>query len=218
MKRQLLIGTVAALAAATMLGSGMSTQPAPAQARTPQEQSVNFYNDGIRAREKAWKMEKELTTEQDAGKQARLQEKIQKSYENAVRLQRKATDNNPNMFQAFGELGYALRKSGHFSDALVAYDHALELQPNFAEAIEYRGEAYLGLNRVDDVKVAYLTLFNGGDKPGAAKLSSAMVKWVDAHRTSAGDVPQQQIDDFAKWVSQRSEITTQSASVSGATW
>lgn len=217
-KRTLIAAVTALMLAGGLFGSGMGTQPAPAQMRTPQEQAIGFYNDGIRAREKAWKLEKDLAAEADLGKQAKLQEKIQKSYENAARLQRKASDMNPNMFQAYGELGYALRKSGHYDDALKAYDRALEIQPNFAEAIEYRGEAYLGLNRLEDAKVSYLTLFNGGDKSGSASLSAAMLKWVDAHRASAGEVPQQQIDEFATWISQRSEITAHAASAGGASW
>ena len=34
------------------------------------------------------------------------------------------------------------------------YDEALRLSPAYNEAIEYRGEAYLGLNRIEDAKAA----------------------------------------------------------------
>ena len=53
-------------------------------------------------------------------------------------------------------MGFAYRKTGDYAKALEMYDKALALQPGFPDAIEYRGEAYLALNRIDDAKQAYL--------------------------------------------------------------
>jgi tetratricopeptide (TPR) repeat protein len=39
------------------------------------------------------------------------------------------------------------------------YSKALELNPAYPEAIEYRGEAYLGLNKINEAKEAYMALF-----------------------------------------------------------
>ena len=120
------------------------------------------------------------------------------------------------MFQAHTEPGYALRKTGNYDDALKAYDKALELMPNYGEAIEYRAEAYLGLNRVDDAKSSYLMLYNGGAKELAKQLGDAMQKWVTDRKTSPGRVSATSIDDFAKWIGQRSEIAGTSGS--GSSW
>ena len=70
-----------------------------------------------------------------------------------------AVQANPQHHEAANELGYALRRMGQYSQAIQWYDHALELQPKFLEAIEYRGEAYLAVGKIDAAKQAYMELF-----------------------------------------------------------
>ena len=70
------------------------------------------------------------------------------------------------MPQAYNGMGYSYRKLGDYTKALENYDRALQLAPKFPDAIEYRGEAYLALNRLDDAKQAYLTLFAHGSQAG----------------------------------------------------
>jgi tetratricopeptide (TPR) repeat protein len=190
---------------------GASMQPP-----NPANEAVNSYNDGLRYRDRAWGYEKQLKTTTDAAQKAKLEEQIRKTYLAEVKCQRAAVKNNPQLFQAYSELGYALRKTGDYTAALEAYDKALSIQPNYAEAIEYRGEAYLGLDRVSDAREAYLILFNGGDKKGAGQLAEAMTKWLDAHRANAGAVPAQTIDELNTWVAQRKEISH--ATAAGGSW
>ena len=40
-------------------------------------------------------------------------------------------------------LGYSLRQAGRYEEAIGAYNRSLSLKPDFAEALEYRGEAFL---------------------------------------------------------------------------
>ena len=68
---------------------------------------------------------------------------------------------------------------------MAAYNQALEIQPDYAEAIEYRAEAFLGLNRLDEVKEAYMQLFRE-DRERADELMSAMQQWVDQRQTRRG--------------------------------
>ncbi len=58
----------------------------------------------------------------------------------------------PGYPEAWNELGFALRKTGQYPEALKAYDKALRLRPNFPEAMEYLGEAYVKLGRLDDAR------------------------------------------------------------------
>jgi hypothetical protein len=58
------------------------------------------------------------------------------------------------------------------------------------------------LNRIADAKSAYLTLFASNRKL-AASLLSAMQQWVGAHADA----------EFASWVSERSAIASQTASL-----
>jgi tetratricopeptide (TPR) repeat protein len=209
---------LAGLVSSPVFASGLGSVPTPSTAHglTAQERAILSFNDGIKARENAWKLEKELTTESDAGRRTKLESKIRKNYESAVRSQLDATRLDPSLFQAFGELGYAYRKNGNYAAALEAYDHALAMKPNFGQAIEYRAEAYLGLGRTADARAAYMTLFNGGDKSDADQLGMAMRNWLDAHRTASGDGSQESIDEFAKWLAERTEISSQTGSSSGS--
>lgn len=212
MRSRFFMLVVLLMAASSLFGS----HGAPLPQVDPKNEAVNSYNDGLRYRDRAWGYEKELATTTDPAKRAKLEEQIRKTYAAAVRSQRAAIKNNSQLFQAYSELGYALRKSGDYPAALEAYDKALSLMPNYAEAIEYRAEAFLGLDRVADAREAYLLLFNGGDRNNAGLLATAMTKWLEQHRANAGNVPAQTIDEFGTWLTQRKEISHETAA--GGTW
>jgi tetratricopeptide (TPR) repeat protein len=186
-----------------------ASRSAPIQQRDPKNDAVAAYNDGLRYRDRAWKAEKELPDAKDDATRTKLEQIIRKSYEADVRSQRDAIRNDPNLTQAHAELGYALRKTGDYAAALASYDKALTLMPNYAQAIEYRGEAYLALNRVAEAKEAYLTLYNGGDPENARLLSDAMQKWVTARKSDPAGLAPESIEETAKWIAQRLEITKQ---------
>jgi tetratricopeptide (TPR) repeat protein len=186
--------------------------------RAPHDIAVETYNEGLRYRDHAWDLEKQLAASQDPKEKEKLESQIRKTYQAAVRSQRYAVQKEPSMFQAHSELGYALRKSGDYQAALNAYDKALTLQPNYAEAIEYRAEAYLGLNRMSEAREAYLQLFNGGDSKNAGLLGSAMAKWLEQHRADASGVTAETINEFDTWLAQRKEITRQMGGTTAGSW
>lgn len=213
-KRVLVFLMVFALAAPSFASKGMSLPQ-----RDPRDQAVESYNDGLRLRDRAWGFEKELAAASDPAQKTKIEEKIRKTYLAAVRSQKDAVRNDRNLFQAWSELGYALRKTGDYPAALEAYDKALLLQPNYAEALEYRGEAYLGVNRVTDAREAYLALFNGGDATRAKMLADAMTTWVTQRRADPTGVSAQAIDELAAWLAQRAEISSHApAASSSGSW
>jgi hypothetical protein len=77
--------------------------------------------------------------------------------------------------------------------------------------LEYRGEAFLGLNRIADAQQAYLDLF-AGNRALADKLLTAMRGWLDTQRTSA-TADANAISELDKWVQERSAIAGQTASL-----
>jgi tetratricopeptide (TPR) repeat protein len=128
-------------------GSSAASVPVP---ENPEQQAADHYNRALKYRDKAWELEKEAAGA--SGEEAeKLAKKITKQYEKAATALRSAIDADPKMYQAHGSLGYALRKLEKYDEALAAYDQALALNPGYSEAIEYRAEAYLGLNRLEDV-------------------------------------------------------------------
>jgi tetratricopeptide (TPR) repeat protein len=113
------------------------------------------------------------------------------------------------MHEAYTYLGFANRKLGRYDESLQAYEQALKINPDAVHAIEYQGEAFLGLNRLDDARFNYLRLF-ALDQQQAAKLLHAMRKWMAANekKPPAGiDMPA-----LAAW------IESQPATVPGEEW
>ena len=174
----LLVVVVWLLGVHPVWAAGGSTVPSA----DPADQAAEAYNRGLASRDKAWKLEEEAASSTDAGQQAKLLGKAQKEYTKAIRAFRSATEADPEMHQAFSSLGYALRKTGQYEDSLAAYNQALELEPAYSEAIEYRAEAFLGLNRLDEAKKAYMQLFRD-DRERADELMGAMQRWVDERRS-----------------------------------
>jgi tetratricopeptide (TPR) repeat protein len=116
------------------------------------------------------------------------------------------------MYEAWNYIGFTCRKLGDAKTALTAYDEALRLKPAYNEAIEYRGVAYLALNRIDDAKTAYMTLFRD-DRKLAEQLMQEMQNWLSARRSDPSGVASEQLDKFAEWVGERTTIAQQTASL-----
>ena len=158
--------------------SPIAAPSTPTPSLTPEQQAVEYYNDGVADRERADKLEVESAKQVDEAKKAKLLEKSKRLHESSIKTFTKAVGNDPKMFQAWGGLGYAYRKTGNYPLALEAYDKALALKDSYTPAIEYRAEAYLGLGRLADVKSAYMTLFTA-DRPRADELTASMETWVE---------------------------------------
>jgi tetratricopeptide (TPR) repeat protein len=180
---------------------------------TPEQEAVEYYNDGISYRDKADKLEAEAAApDADAAKKAKLLEKSKSQHESSIKKYQKAVAKNPQMVPAWGSLGYAYRKTGNYPAALEAYDKALALEKNYTPAIEYRAEAYLGLNRLDDVKSAYMALFNM-DRKRADELAAAMQKYVDKKQGDPAGVDPAALQEFGKWVAERKQLSSQTSSI-----
>lgn len=208
--------TAMILGALPAVAAGGGTVPSA----DPADQAAEAYNRGLASRDKAWELEEQAASSQDEKQQAKLEQKAQKEYAKAIRAFRSATGSDPQMHQAYSSLGYALRKTGQFEDSLAAYNQALDLAPGYAEAIEYRAEAFLGLNRLEEAKEAYMQLFRD-DRERAEELMEAMQRWVEQRQTDPRGVDAAVVDEFSVWVRDREEISANTASLqgsSGRTW
>ena len=208
------IALIALFVPSLMLASGPGGMPGGAQ-RSPHDEAVEYYNNAERRLEKLTKMHDEMKATADPKKAADMQAKINKGLENAAADFQRATKSDPNLYQAYSELGFTLRKLGRYTESLDAYNKALGLQPGFSPAIEYRAEAMLGLNQLDEVKDAYAALF-AGDRPNADALMVSMKSWIADRRANPGTLDASKLDDFAKWVTQRETIAGQTASTGAA--
>jgi len=181
--------------------------------RSPADQAVDFYNQGVREVGKAKDYDSDAAKAgADDRKMAKAVEKAQKSYAAALARFQRAVDKNPALFQAWNYVGFCQRHLGRYEDALAAYGKALDLKPNYGEAYEYRAEAYLGLNRLQEAKDSYMQLFARA-RPLADELMTSMRHWVEARQKDAKGVSADDLAAFVKWVDERTAIAQQTASL-----
>jgi tetratricopeptide (TPR) repeat protein len=220
LRSAVLLGAAIGVAHVGILASGSSV-PAPAPggggssmaAMTPEERAVEAYKSGDDHRVKGKKLEDEATTKKGADVEKTLA-KAKNEYQKSLKDFSNAAKLNPKLAPAYNGLGYAYRKTGDYAKALEMYDQAIELaKPQiFPEAMEYRAEAYLALNRIDDARQAYLDLF-GADRKQADILMAAMKGWVAARHTDAAGVSPDALAAFEKWIGERDGIAKQTSSM-----
>lgn len=187
------------------------TPPPPRKA--PAEEAAELYNLGIQHRDKALTLQKDAAAAPAGKERSKLEKKADKEFEKAISAYREATQLNDKFHQAFSDLGFCLRKTGDYVGALEAYNRALSLAPAYAPAIEYRAEAYLGLDQVEDAKKAYLELFPS-DRSHADELLVAMKGWVQKRQGDPGKMTPEMVQAFSSWVNEREELAKQTPSVS----
>jgi tetratricopeptide (TPR) repeat protein len=221
----ILLGNLAWASGSGSMGGGSmgstdtATEP---RASTPDQIAKTNYNKGVKEIEKAKQADSQAAAATDPAKKQKLQDKAQNGFTKARDYFLTAIDSRSDMYQAWNYLGYSHRKLGNYDAALAAYDQALNFNPAYGEAIEYRAEACLALNRLDDAKAAYMKLFRDA-RPLAAQLMAAMQQWVEARRQDSKGLSTEDVDAFAKWVDERAAISQQAAlmgseSSSSAAW
>jgi len=188
--------------------SGMVT----ATPRSPADAAKSAYNAGVRNIKKALDYDADEAKASTPEKAAKAHEKAQKAYRDSLSSFIDAVGADQKMYEAWNYLGFANRHLGNYDDALSSYAKALEINPNYPNAIEYRGEAYLGLNQIEEAKGAYMALFRDS-RPLADELMVAMHHWADARRKDAQGLSSADVEAFAKWMDERTGIAAQTASL-----
>lgn len=178
---------------------GGSVGSSSRSSRSPESVARRHYQSGLRAKAKAWKLEEKAAQEEDQKDREKLLAKAQKAYEGAIRSQTAAIKAFPKHYEAQNELGYALRRTGKYAEAIAAYDRALEINSAYFPAVEYRGEAYLGVGQLEKVKASYMVLFRN-ERALADQLMTAMDAWLE--KQPAGDATA----SFAEWVKERKAL------------
>ena len=209
------IASAVGLAHVAIFANGSSMPSAPSgggaslPSMSPEERAVLAYRSGDEHRVKGKKLEDEAATKKGADVEKTVA-KAKSEYQKSLKDFNNAAKLNPKLAPAYNGMGFAYRKTGDYAKALEMYDQAIELaKPQiFPEAIEYRAEAYLALNRIDDARKAYLELF-AADRAQADSLMEAMKKWVAAHKTDPAGVSPDTVTDFEKWLDERDGLAKQ---------
>jgi len=109
------------------------------------KKATKEYNKGVKNMDKAHKIAVRGDSAFAFNYRATADAKARKEYEKAIKRFNKAIDHNPEMKEAFNNLGYCYRKIDRLKESLEAYEKAIALDPNFAQAREYRGETFLAM-------------------------------------------------------------------------
>jgi len=209
---------MSALPVAWAAGGGTMSAPRmnTPQVTSPEDQAKSAYNDGVRDVHKADKYQTSADEQTDAKKKDKALREAKEHYTSALAKFTQAVNLEPRMHEAWNYVGYTNRKLGAYDIALAAYERALTLHPGYPEALEYRGEAFLALHRISDAQQAYLDLF-ASNRQLADKLLAAMKGWVTTQRTAnSGGTEATAVDAFDKWVQERAQIASQTASLTRA--
>lgn len=182
-------------------------RPPPRSAAPPalsEQSAIDAYNQGYAAIQRA-DHSQALAEASSAGKeQADAERAARDSYRESLRHFKAAIRFDGSMHEAYTYLGYANRKLGNHAKALEAYEQALRIFPDYPHAIEYQGQAFLGLDRIEQARFNYLRLY-ALNKGQAAKLLQAMRAWVESHKNAELDGVE--VSGFADWVARRSDLT-----------
>lgn len=166
--------------------------------------AIEAYNLGYAAIQRADHAQALAEAASDPQEKEQSQSTASQAFEESLQHFEEAVRLDASMHEAFTYLGYANRKLGRHSKALAAYGRALSINPDYPHAIEYQGQAFLGLNRLDDARFNYLRLY-ALDKRQAGKLLQAMQSWVAAHK--GAPLQDADVNAFADWVARRIELT-----------
>ncbi len=110
--------------------------------------------DAEKSYKKGWEISEDAKKQLVAGKA----DDAKKKFGKALKKFREATDYDPKYFEAWNMVGFCSRKSGDLKGSFEAYHKCLEIEPEYAQAHEYLGEAYLMTNDLAKAKEQLLWL------------------------------------------------------------
>lgn len=114
--------------------SPSSSSPEASDQKTPRQQAEAFYNDAYNSVSQA----KDLLAQEKPDKK-----KADKLFKKAIDHADDALKLDANYFEALNLQGFSWRKLGNYKKSLEAYAACLKIQPDYAPALEYYGEALL---------------------------------------------------------------------------
>lgn len=83
---------------------------------------------------------------------------LRKDWKATIESLLKVVARRPHHDNAHNMLGFAYRKLGEHERAFHHYERALELNPRHKQALEYLGEGYLELGRIEEAKATAIRL------------------------------------------------------------
>ncbi|HEX3398512.1 MAG TPA: hypothetical protein VHS76_17530 [Steroidobacteraceae bacterium] len=195
-------------------GSGGRTQQGPEIPSTPPEvkpdkAAAKAYAAGMKSMQKAHELEETIAKATDEDKKAKARSKLEDTYGRALEEFTEVL-RNKDMYDAWNKIGFIHLHFGAYRESIDDYNHALALKPDLPEAIQHRGEAFMGADHLYEAKAAYMDLFFHA-RPLADQMMAVMQAWLQSHRASANGMRPADIDAFDKWLQEREGIAKTTA-------
>jgi tetratricopeptide (TPR) repeat protein len=178
----------------------------------PDVAAQKAYKQAMKYLDKARQYEAAAAAAGNPDKRAKEMEKVGDAYSRALDEFTEALSNKGDMVEAWDNVGLVHLRLGAYRESIDDYDHALVLRPGLMDAIEHRAEAYLAVDRVEEVRSAYMDLYSHAPDL-AAQLMAAMQKWLSDHEADARGMRPADVAAFGKWLSERDGIAKQAASL-----
>jgi tetratricopeptide (TPR) repeat protein len=191
---------------------GMPDEPPTVADDKPDVAAKKALKAAAKSLDKAKALDAEAAAARDPDKKAKLLDRVSDDYNGALDAYTEALSNKSDLVEAWDAVGYIHLRLGAYREAVDDYNHTLTLKPELMEAIEHRAEAYLAIDHLDEVKIAYMDLYNHTPDL-AAQLMAAMQKWLAARQADSGGSHNAEAEAFGKWVSDRDGIAKQTASL-----
>ena len=196
------VGFVAQAHASGGGGSGsISSAPVESRPSSPEKQAEVGYQKGLKHKAKAWKLEEKAASAKNERRRARELKRAGKEYNKAQEYFAEVLRAFPEHYKAANELGYVLRKQGAYEQAIGSYNYALQIFPEFLQAVEYRAEAFVAIGFYDEAREAYMRLFRE-DAKLAEELMVSMKAWA-----AEQEAPGARARNFIEWIESRENVS-----------
>jgi tetratricopeptide (TPR) repeat protein len=182
---------------------------APAEVK-PDKAAAKAYAAGMKSMQKAHELEDTIAKATDPDKKAKALAKLDDTYGRALEEFTEVLRNKNDMYDAWNKIGFIHLHFAAYRESIDDYNHALALKPDLQEAIQHRGEAFMGTDHLDEAKAAYMDLFFHA-RPLADQMMLTMQSWLQSHRADANGMSAADIDKFDKWVQEREGIAKTTA-------
>ena len=159
------LSVLAALALSSVAHASGSSPAPPKQTPPPEAAPSSFGKDAdstvapgradaAKVYAKAWQISEDAKKDLASGKA----DSAKKRFGKALKKFQEAADMDPTYYEAWNMVGYCSRKSGDLKRSFQAYEKCLLIEPEYAQAHEYLGEAYLMSGDVAKAKEQLLWL------------------------------------------------------------
>lgn len=174
--------------------------------------ATDNYNTALSLQQEAEDIEKKALVEQNEYAMIRMKKKAIRTYKSAIQQYKVALEKKSDFFQAYNGLGISLHRIGDHIASLEAFNRALEIKPNYPEALKNRGKTFLSLKYLKNAKATYTLLAKRYHPDYSAELMAAMKAWVNKTADHPTYSSNEKRIDFVNWMQTINNIPNQTIS------